>query len=548
MLIASFCLAAMLVTSMPVAIASEWPQLGGSPSRNAVADTTGLPSEWDLGLIDRQTWDWKGGRQAKNVLWVAKLGSQSYGSPVVTHKYVFCGTNNGNAYVERFPKEKDLGCLVGFSRESGQFLWQYSAPVLPDSNQNWPEQGLCSTPLVDGNRLWVVTNRGCVVCLDVDGFYDGENDGPFTRESASDLTEADVVWEYDMISQLGVIPRYMTSSSVTAGGDLLFVSTSHGTNEKGQVVRPEAPSFLALNKHTGKLIWSDNSPGNRIMEGQWSSPAYGVLGDVPQVIFAGGDGWVYSFRAEATATGQPELLWKFDANPKRTRYQEAGMGDRNYLVAAPVIADGKVYVVTGRDPQWGEGPADLWCIDPTKRGDVSAELVLDGSQRPVLPRRVFAVDETAGERVIPNPNSAVIWHYRGEDINQDGKLDFEEEFHRAIGMPAVAEGLLIVGDLSGVVHCLDVATGKGLWTYDMMASVWASPLIADGKVYIGDEDGDVAVFALSRERQLLAENSVMSAVYTAPAAVDDVLYIVSQRHLIAIKEQAGVAPSNKTSN
>ena len=538
------CLAAMLVIPLISTVADEWTQLGGSPSRNGVAKTTGLPIEWNLGAIDRETWDWKGGPQAKNVLWVAKLGTQSYGSPVVTDKYVFCGTNNGNAYIKRFPKEHDLGCLLCFSRKDGQFLWQYAAPVLPDSNQNWPEQGLCSTPLVEGDRLWIVSNRGCVVCLDVEGFRDNENDGPVANESSTQINDADVVWEYDMINQLGITPRYMTSSSVTSAGDLLFVLTSHGTNDKGQVIRPEAPSFLALNKHTGKLLWSDNSPGDRIMEGQWSSPAYAILDGVPQVIFGGGDGWVYSFRAEETATGRPELLWKFDANPKNTRYQEAGMGDRNYLVAAPVVAEGRVYIVTGRDPQWGEGPADLWCIDPTKRGDVSAELVVDSNQRPVPPRRTFAVDETAGERVIQNPNSAVIWHYRGEDINKDGKLDFEEEFHRTIGMPAIADGLLIVGDLSGVVHCLDAVTGKALWTYDMMASIWGSPLIADGKIYIGDEDGDVAVFALSRERQLLAENAVGSSVYTAPAAADGVLYIASQRHLIAIKEQENTTVSH----
>jgi len=524
-------------------IAADWPQLGGSPSRNAVAITAALPVEWNLGAIDRATWEWKGGPQAQNILWVAPLGTQSYGSPVVAGKYVLCGTNNGRGYLERFPKECDLGCLLCFSRTDGRFVWQYGAEVLPDSNQNWPEQGLCSTPLVEGNRVWVVSNRGCVVCLDLEGFHDGENDGPFAQESSTGPNDADVVWEFDMINRLGVSPRYMTSSSVTAAGDLLFVTTSHGTNEKGQVVHPEAPSFLALDKHTGELVWADHSPGDRIMEGQWSSPAFAVIGDVPQVIFGGGDGWVYSFLAERTATGQPVLLWKFDANPKKTKYEEAGMGDRNYLVAAPVVAEGRVYVVTGRDPQWGEGPGDLWCIDPTKRGDVSAELVVDASGRIVPPRRTFAVDETAGEQVIPNPNSAVIWHYRGQDLNNNGKIDFEEEFHRTIGMPAVANGLLVVGDHSGVVHCLDAATGKAFWTYDMMASIWGSPLIADGKVYIGDEDGDVAVFALSRERQLLAENTVGSWVYTVPAATDGVLYIVSQRHLMAISQKKPVPSS-----
>lgn len=531
-------LLAVSLTFLPtLLLAADWPQLGGSPTRNNVAQSTGLPASWELGDIDRATGRWIGGAAVRNILWVAQLGTESYGSPVVIGKRVFCGTNNGAAYLARFPKETDLACLLCFDRQDGQFLWQYSSPVLGNSNLNWPEQGLCSTPLVEGNRLWIVTNRGCIACLDTEGFQDGENDGPYVSEVSTETNEADVIWEFDMIGRLGVRPRFMTSSSVTAFGDLLFATTSQGTDDKGRVTSPEAPSFLALDKQSGELVWADNSPGVCIMEGQWSSPACAVLGGIPQVIFGGGDGWVYAFRAERTVTGKPELLWKFDANPKRSRFGGGGAGDRNYIVAAPVIAEGKVYVVTGRDPQWGDGPGDIWCIDPTKRGDVSGELVIDAQGNLAPPRPICAVDEAAGERVIPNPQSAVVWHYHNQDIDGNGKLDFEEEFHRTIGMPAIAEGLLVVGDLSGIVHCLDAHTGQPLWTYDMMASIWGSPLVADGKIYLGDEDGDVAVFALSREQKLLAENRVGSSVYTVPATVDGVLYLATRRHLIAIGER-----------
>lgn len=544
-IIPAVCSAELALT---VARAGDWPQLGGSSLRNNVSTARGIAETWDLGEIDRATGRWVGGSRSFHILWATPLGTESYGSPVVVGNKVFCGTNNRRGYNPRYAPTVDLGCLLCLDRTSGSFLWQYAAEVLPDPHLNWPEQGLCSTPLVEGDRLWVVTNRGCVVCLDTEGFRDGENDGPFVSEEYQGPEEADIVWQFDMIQQLHVTPRYMTSSSPTAFGDLLFVITSNGVGDKGKVLRPDAPSFLALDKKTGELVWADNSPGDRILEGQWSSPACGVLGGVPQVIFGGGDGWVYSFRAERTTTGKPVLLWKFDANPKKSRFGEGGLGDRNYPVAAPVIAEGKVYVVTGRDPQWGEGPADLWCIDPLKRGDISAELVVDASGNIVPPRREFAVAEESGERVIANPNSGVIWHYNGQDLNKNGKLEFEETFHRTLGMPAVAEGLLVIGDASGVVHCLDAATGELFWTYDMMAGVWGSPLIADGKIYLGDEDGDVAVFALSRKFQLLAENSVGSAVYTAPVAVDGVLYVVSRQHCIAIKGSARneTSPSTAT--
>ena len=74
----------------------------------------------------------------------------------------------------------------------------------------------------------------------------------------------------------------------TAIGDTLLVATSNGVDEahKG-VVHPDAASFVAMNKTTGAVLWTDKSPGKNIMHGQWSSPACGVLGGVEQAIFAG---------------------------------------------------------------------------------------------------------------------------------------------------------------------------------------------------------------------------------------------------------------------
>src|SRR5213076_1616438 len=95
-------------------------------------------------------------------------------------------------------------------------------------------------------------------------------------------------------------------------GDTLFVVTANGVDEGHvNVPSPEAPSFIALDKKTGKVKWQDSSPGKFIMHGQWSNPSYGVINGKPQVIFPGGDGWLYAFEPE---TGK--LIWKFNGNPK----------------------------------------------------------------------------------------------------------------------------------------------------------------------------------------------------------------------------------------
>ena len=527
----------------------NWPQWGGSSQRNNTPSGQNIPTEWEIGSFDYRSgqWDPSG---AKNIQWVARLGSQAYGNPVIADGKIFVGTNNRGGYLKRYPAKVDLGCLLCFDLKTGDFLWQHSSEKLPSGRvHDWPLQGICDAPLVEGDRLWFVTSRGEVRCLDTAGFHDGENDGPYTEEESTSQDEADVVWVFDMMKQLGVSQHNMCSCSVTAAGDLLFVNTSNGVDvEHNYIPAPDAPSFLAMDKNTGQVLWTDRSPGLNILHGQWSSPAYGVLGDQPQVIFGGGDGWVYSFDPQGTPDGHSKLLWKFDANPKTSRWELGGRGTRNNIIATPVIYEGRVYVAVGQDPEHGEGVGHLWCIDPTKRGDVSPELAFNASdpQKPIPPKRLQAVVPEEGDLTRPNPNSAAVWHYSQFDQNGDGQIDFEETMHRSCGTVAIKDNILYIADFSGLFHCLDATTGQVHWTYDLLAAAWGSPLIVDGKVYIGDEDGEVAIFrhAADREQAMrqvdgdwepyYGTRDMGNSVYSTPIVADNVLYISNRTHLFAI--------------
>ena len=86
--------------------------------------------------------------------------------------------------------------------------------------------------------------------------------------------------------------------------------------------------------------------------------------------------------------------------PKTPSGYLGGRGTRNNIIATPVIYAQRVFIAVGQDPEHGEGVGHLWCIDPTRRGDVSPQLVVHVNDRsqPVPHRRLKAVDETGRSR------------------------------------------------------------------------------------------------------------------------------------------------------
>ena len=126
---------------------SQWLRLA---QRNNTPVGVNIPTEWEVGEFDYKTGDWDPAG-AKNIKWVAELGSRSYGSAVVHNGKVFVGTNNTAAYLKRYPAEVDLGCLMCFDVKDGKFLWQHSSPKLPSGRvHDWPHEGICSRALLRG--------------------------------------------------------------------------------------------------------------------------------------------------------------------------------------------------------------------------------------------------------------------------------------------------------------------------------------------------------------------------------------------------------------
>jgi outer membrane protein assembly factor BamB len=468
LVVAAAASAARLAASDPGR--GDWPMWGGTPDRNMVSNMKGLPIDWDI-------------KTKKNVKWVADLGSQSYGNIVVANGTVLIGTNNESP---RDPKQAgDRGVLMAFSEATGEFLWQQTHEKLSSGRANdWPYQGVASSPLVENGRVYYVSNRGVLWCLDIKGFSDG-NAGPVTDEKLTGPHDADVIWSFDMMEEVGSYPHNMSNSSPVILGDLIYVSTSNGQDESHvHIPSPKAPAIIAVNKNTGKLVWEDNSVGDRILHGQWSTPSVGTIGGVDQVVSAQGDGWV---RGYETLTGKK--LWEFDTNPKDSVWPKT----RNETIGTPVVYEDRVYIANGQDPEHGEGVGHLYAIDATKRGDIT--------------------------------QTGRVWHF--------------DKIRRSISTASIADGLLYIADFSGFLHCLDVKTGQEYWTHDVFAAVWASTLVVEGHVYLGDEDGDVVVMQAGKEKKVLAEMNMGSAVYATAVPANGALFINNRNQLFKLAVTSG---------
>lgn len=487
---AAVILAVALLANLTLALAEDWPMRGRNQSRNAVVPNGVGPTDWQVA---------GDGGPAKNVRWTAPLGTNSWGDPVIAGGLVWVGTNNP------YPGEgqwDDASVLMCFDEDDGQLLYKYVSPRLPGRigiNPDWPGSSLASSPLIEGNRLWFCTNHFEVVCLDV---------APLMLRTG----EPKVVWKVDLRSQLGIVPlavhigSHLSHCSIAGYRDLIYVNTANGAAGDLTVPAPDAPSFVCLQKSDGAVRWKDNSPGKDIMFAQHGSPLVAEVMGRAQVIMGQGDGWVRGFDA---LTG--ELLWKFDINPKKAK-RGYRFGELSDLVGIPVFHEGRVFFATGRTVEACEGQGRACCVDPSKRGDISSELA----------------DEPGVGR--PNPNSGVVWEYRGGPNRGDLRMSLTQS------SVVIHNGLLVVPDChGGIIHCLHARSGKLVWTHDAgEGAILGSPLIVGDKVYVAHNDGFVLILELSREKRLIAKREMGNAIDAGAAFANGVLYVMTRDKLFAI--------------
>ncbi|MBL7039452.1 MAG: PQQ-binding-like beta-propeller repeat protein [Pirellulaceae bacterium] len=588
------CTGVLLAAGAGAVSGKDWPEWCGQPSRNMAANSDQRLPDWadcgidnDSGEVDLQS--------TKNVKWVARLGRRTTGSPVVSGGKVFIGTNWDDG------KEACFLCLdEQTGRRLGTFIcprpprddlenWAISSTPTVEGDRLYFVSPYQEVMCID---LRVLLGDG--------GHREGEEKPqspktPVVRGSPDPARErADktfveqislrsIVWRYDMWEKLKAYYHHTTSSSVLVHGDYVYVCTGNGRSwVPGRIpYSPVTPSLVVFNKMTGQLVARDDEQiGERIYRGQYTSPSLGMVNGRAQILFAPGgvcyafepvdpavhvvpDRWmttnlrgpiVHFIDVEGKDTGglsasqyarstnllsnlpKPALplefrfsrklpamtpvdtiptaivpdvpllkkIWWCDCIPpdykKLPFYPREGHGDgRGHpcdIIGTPVCWNNRVYVAIGGDPNHGgrDNKGSIVCIDATKAGDLTEK--------------------------------GKIWTYNA--LNQ------------SVSTVAVADGLVFVADAAHTVHCLDADSGACYWTDSTRkgATCFSSPLVTDGKVYLGK-----AILSASKRFQLRGgiENG-QNTTYSSHCVANGAVFAVIGKRLWAICDKGDRQP------
>jgi outer membrane protein assembly factor BamB len=489
---------AICILHFAVTCQADQPQWGHAWTRNMVSAEKNLPAKFDT-------------KSGLNVKWSARLGTETHSTPIVAGGRVYIGTNNGEP---RDPKhEGDRGVLMCFDEKTGRFLWQLVVPKREEDRfHDWPNTGISSPVTVEGDRVYLVSNRGEVMCLDARGLSNG-NDGPYRDEArhmtptntaplALGPTDADILWLFDLTSGAGIWSHDSAHSSILIHGDHLYLNSGTGVDNTHKKIRtPDAPSLIVIDKHTGRYLAREQEAiAPNIFHCTWAAPALADIEGKSHIFFAAGNGLLYAFEPlkRNSSPGQVETLrklWAFDFDPNAPkenvyRFNQNRREGPTTFYGMPVVQNGRIYLAGGGDLFWGKNDAWLKCI--------------------------------AATNISGTTNTAELWSYPLEK--------------HVLSTPAIYYGMVFISDCGRKMHCVDAGTGKPLWTHDIKGEVWASPLVADGKVYLCTREGEFYIFAATREKQLLHHTNLGDKISATVTAANGTLFVATMSHLYAVAQ------------
>jgi len=417
---------------------ANWPQWRGPNSNGSTSEARGLPVRWT---------------ETENVVWRTKMPSWSAATPIVWNDTVFV-TSAEEGFLrlgERGPsgsgsKNPDKIYLIAVNRKDGTIRWRNE---IDTGNRLYRKQNSASpSPITDGERVWIMTGNGKLVCFTLEG---------------------KPIWKRDIQADYGAFGlNHGYASTPLLYQDRLYIQVLHG-------MKTDDPSYVfAVDKNSGKTIWKVERPTNAKSESpdNYATPQIATVDGKAQLIISGAD----YVTGHDLLTGKE--LWRIGGfNPTDN--------PANRTIASSIVIGGNVFTTSTRG-------------------------------RPFIAFRAGGSGDITGKNELWKNNL-------GADVptpTTDGKY------------------IYVLNDI-GILHCLDVKTGKPVYEGKRIenGTYSSSPLLADGKLYCTNEEGTTTVVKAGPEFEVLGVAKLDSHTLASPVAVGAQIFIRTAEYLYCIQRR-----------
>lgn len=472
-------------------LAAEWPQFRGPNS--AGVSTVPAPVEFGPG---------------KNELWRVPVQS-GHSSPCVVGDSIFLTTFD--------PEKKQLG-VTRIDRASGQTVWARNVETDEIETGHPSFNPASSTPASDGERVVAYFGSFGLVCFDLDGEKLWDVKMPLAKSYAGNATSPVIIEDRVILYRGNRVGHFLLAVDKETGRELWKTPQSEKFSSNmactatpvvaGDKLIIHGIRFVrAFEIESGKQIWSTNcfTTGT-------STPV--VVGS--EVLVAT---WNQTGESALVPVHPPhdELLQKNDKD-----------GDGH------IRKDEFPKLMRFHRSEGTEAPQNGWPIrfrdvDKDKDNSISVDewqVILDDT-------------ESRRSKMVLHGLVAIQVEGKGE-LTEDDVRTLEEQGIPEVPSPLAHDGLIYFVKNGGIITCVEIESGKKVYKRRTGAkgTHYASPIIADDKLYSASGDGTIAVVRLGKRPKILARNKLGERTYATPAVVDGVLYVRTHESLFAFKSGA----------
>jgi outer membrane protein assembly factor BamB len=423
----------LAILALSTVAASDWPEWRG-PSRDGRSTETNLPARWSP--------------QGENLAWRIPVGSRS--APVAFGNRIYI--NSPTPGDPASTQER----LIAIDAESGKIVWERRFSLflsdVPQHRASW------ASPAVDpetGN-VYLFTVAAQLVCVSPDG---------------------KVLWDRSLTDEYGAVTTHggRTTSPIIEGDKLILNTLILAW---GDLNRP-GNRYFAFDKKTGQTIWI-SSPQSRHYDTNYSTPIVATLDGARALLVGGTDGVYHALKLN---TG--EKIWSVEVSKRA-------------ILNSPLFRDNVAYITHGEEN-----------IDSTEMGMIAA---VDASRTGVLAADAFK------------------WRTRG--------------FLPTFASPVMDDERLYTMDNSAIVGAFDLKTGAKLWEKTLGTLQKGSPVLADGKLYVGTENGKFYILRPSANGVEVLDEDVLGSpqspepIVASPIVADGRVYVTSMDAMYAIGKRA----------